>query len=81
MAAVEAMEAGCIPIVINKGGLKEIVFQGKDGFLWETEEELKKMTLRLIKSPKKIVEMRGQVIKSACRFDKASFCRKVYEIF
>lgn len=41
MTTVEAMANGCIPIVINKAGQKEIVENGTCGFLWNSEKELK----------------------------------------
>lgn len=47
ISTVEAMAAGCVPVVINKGGQAEIVRHGVDGFLWDTLEELKEYTLRL----------------------------------
>jgi len=40
IATVEAMSAGCIPVVINLGGQPEIVKDGKTGFLWNTPAEL-----------------------------------------
>lgn len=33
ISVVEAMSRGCIPITFNKGGLSEIIENGKDGFL------------------------------------------------
>ena len=48
IATVEAMAAGCVPVVINKGGQSEIVQHGLNGFLWNTEDELKKYTMMLI---------------------------------
>lgn len=47
ISTVEAMAAGCVPVVINKGGQAEIVRHGVDGFLWDTLEELKGHTLAL----------------------------------
>lgn len=47
ISTVEAMAAGCVPVVINKGGQAEIVRHGVDGFLWDTLEELKERTLLL----------------------------------
>jgi glycosyltransferase involved in cell wall biosynthesis len=44
IATVEAMSAGCVPLVINKGGQPEIVQHGVSGFLWNTLEELKERT-------------------------------------
>ena len=37
----EAMSAGCVPVVINKGGQPEIVQDKIDGFVWNNQEELK----------------------------------------
>ncbi len=47
ISTVEAMAAGCVPVVINKGGQPELVRHGVDGFLWETLAELKAHTLAL----------------------------------
>lgn len=45
---VEAMSGGCVPIVISKGGLSEIVQDGVNGFLWSSEQELKQELLAVI---------------------------------
>jgi L-malate glycosyltransferase len=47
MVTAEAMAAGCVPVVINKGGQSEIVEHAVNGFLWDTLEELKHYTLLL----------------------------------
>jgi glycosyltransferase involved in cell wall biosynthesis len=39
MSAAEAMAHGCIPILLNKGGYKETIEQGKSGFLFNSEKE------------------------------------------
>ena len=49
ITTVEAMASGCVPVVIGKGGQSEIVNHGKNGFLWDTLEELKRYTLMVIK--------------------------------
>ncbi len=48
ITAVEAMAAGCAPVLIGRGGLTELVRHGEDGFLWYTTDELRGYTLRLI---------------------------------
>lgn len=48
ISTVEAMAAGCVPVVINKGGQPEIVEHGVNGFVWETLDELRDYTTRLI---------------------------------
>jgi glycosyltransferase involved in cell wall biosynthesis len=47
IATVEAMAAGCVPIVINKGGQRDIVEHGVSGFLWNSLEEMGEYTLRV----------------------------------
>lgn len=48
MTTVEAMSAGCIPVVIGKAGQIEIVQDGENGFLWDTIEELKEKTVAVM---------------------------------
>ena len=40
ISTVEAMAAGAVPVVINKGAQSEIVQHGRNGFLWNTLDEL-----------------------------------------
>jgi glycosyltransferase involved in cell wall biosynthesis len=47
ISTVEAMAAGCVPVVINRGGQREIVEHGATGFLWDTLAELREYTLML----------------------------------
>ena len=47
IATVEAMAAGCVPVVANRGGQREIVEHGVSGFLWETTDDLRKYTTLL----------------------------------
>lgn len=51
MATVEAMQNGCIPVVINKGGQKEIVEAGVSGFLFDDLKGLCETTLKLAADP------------------------------
>lgn len=47
ITTVEAMSFGAVPVVINKGGQKETVVNGENGFLWDTEQECIESTLKL----------------------------------
>ena len=40
ITTVEAMAAGCVPVVLGKGGQPEIVNSGVNGILWTTPNEL-----------------------------------------
>ncbi len=44
MTTVEAMAGGCVPIVIDRAGQKEIVGENVDGFRWTTPEQLQQRT-------------------------------------
>lgn len=48
MTIVEAMQNYCVPIVFDGGGMKEIVENTKSGFRFNSIEELKDYTLKLI---------------------------------
>lgn len=48
MTVVEAMSAGCVPIIINVGGHKEIIENDVSGFLWDNRDGLIKNTKRLL---------------------------------
>lgn len=48
ITTVEAMSFGAVPVVINKGGQKETVAPGENGYLWDTEEECVEQTRKLI---------------------------------
>ncbi len=47
ITTVEAMAAGCVPVVINTGAQPEIVLD-HDNCLWDSLEDLKKKTLAII---------------------------------
>ena len=51
IATVEAMAAGAVPVVINKGAQPEIVQHGINGFVWNTLDQLKTYTQQLAEDP------------------------------
>ncbi|QQG43520.1 MAG: glycosyltransferase family 4 protein [Candidatus Daviesbacteria bacterium] len=80
ITTVEAMAAGCVPVVINKGGQREIVEQSKNGFLWNDLEELENQTIKLVKD----TSLRGQLAQNAIEkakfFSKENFCLRIERI-
>ena len=80
IALVEAMATGCVPLVVGKGGAREIVEEGKTGFFWEKEEELVEKTSSLLENPTKLLELSQAVVKSSKKFAKERFCREFNEI-
>ncbi len=73
ISTVEAMAAGCIPVVINRGGQREIVTHGVDGFLWETFDELREFTVRLIDDPELRLRMSDAARVRARALDRETF--------
>jgi L-malate glycosyltransferase len=76
IVTVEAMAAGCVPVVINKGAQPELVRHGVDGFLWDTIEELKAYTITLASDEALRARMAGAARARAASFDRASFVRR-----
>lgn len=82
MSVLEAMTTGCIPIVVDKGGLKETVTHGENGFLWRTMDELAEHTLRIVGMPsEEISSLQRNARLRYSAFSTASFEKRVSEIF
>lgn len=77
ISTVEAMTMGSVPLVFNGGGQKEIVEDKKDGFLWDSTDELVNLTTKLIKSPNVWIAMSTQAKKISERFSKEVFCERI----
>lgn len=77
ISTVEAMVKGTVPVVINAGGQKEIVKEGENGFLWDSIEELKSKTLKLIEDEPLLNKFSKQSAKDAEKFSKEKFCREI----
>ncbi len=73
MSTVEAMAAGCVPIVINKGGQPEIVEHGRSGFVWNTIDELKNYTQLLVSDERLRTQMASAARDRARQFGRERF--------
>lgn len=80
ISTVEAMGSGAVPIVINAGGQREIIENGKNGYLWDTLEELSDRTMSLIKNEKLLEEISIKAIERARIFGKDNFCESLRNI-
>lgn len=74
ISTVEAMGAGAVPVAINAGGQKEIVEDGKSGFLWNTQDELIDKTKKIIESKELLEKLSEGAVKRAGRFAGNRFC-------
>ena len=79
IATVEAMAAGCVPVVINKGGQPEIVEHGVNGFLWDKPEQLKAYTRRLVCDDQLRVRMSAAARERARYLRPGTICSTVSE--
>ncbi len=73
ISTVEAMAHGCVPVVYNGGGQKEIVDDGKTGYLWNTPDELIEKTNRIILRDLDNEALRKKIIKKSKQFDVSIF--------
>lgn len=77
MTTVEAMANGCVPVVINKAGQKEIVENKISGYLWDDLEQLKEFTLSLSNDEIKLEEFSKNAIKRSESFLMPAFSEKI----
>lgn len=79
ITTVEAMSAGCIPIVINRGGQKEIIREG-EGFLCESIEDISQRTLVLLETPSLLKSYSTRAALRAQAFSATAFYAKVAQL-
>jgi glycosyltransferase involved in cell wall biosynthesis len=80
ITTVEAMASGCVPVVINKAGQRQIVKDGENGYLWDSEEELIQKTLNLIDDEKLRITLSHKAIKRSKDFSRNIFNMRVEKI-
>lgn len=79
ITTVEAMAAGCVPVVIKAGAQPEIV-QNKSEYLWETLEELGAKTLKIVKDQNLWRRLSLAAQKRSQDFSKERFSQRLDEI-
>ena len=77
ITTVEAMSAGCIPVVINKGGQKEIITEGIDGFFFDDLQGLSDISLKIIRGEVDSKRIRENAIKNCRKFSNSYFAQKL----
>lgn len=77
IAPVEAMASGLVPLVIAKGGLPEIVDEGKDGYLWQNIDDLITKTNLLIDSPQLLKDISSAAVIKSRKFSKEKFAENL----
>lgn len=80
ISTVEAMRGGVVPVVINAGGQKEIIQDGKNGYLWDSLEDFMTKTNNLIKDKDLWEKMSKAAIERSKMFSKDIFCNNLRNI-
>ncbi|MCL5073809.1 MAG: glycosyltransferase [Actinobacteria bacterium] len=80
ITTVEAMASGCVPVVINKGGQTEIIQNGYNGFLFESWDELKEITLKICSGDISFNSIKENAIKSSKKFSSVNFERELLDL-
>lgn len=80
ITTIEAMSFGCIPIVINAGGQKEIIDNRVNGFLWNTIPELVDITHKVARSKELFEDISKESIASSKQFSKERFCQELGQL-
>lgn len=81
MTTVEAMQNYCAPVVINGGGQKEIVEHGKNGFLFNTLDELCDYTYQLIANSDQLLQTQMKAFERSHQFNQERFAREAMAFF
>jgi glycosyltransferase involved in cell wall biosynthesis len=80
IATVEAMAAGCVPVVIDKAGQREIVRHGVDGYRWTTLGELEALTRQVAGDQRLRARLSAGAVERAATFSEEAFAARWREI-
>lgn len=80
ITTVEAMGAGCVPVVFNAGGQREIIEDSKSGYLYNNLEDFVSRTNALIKDENLLKKMSEASIRRSDVFSGNRFCKNVKNI-
>lgn len=81
ISTIEAMAAGCVPIVINKGGQKEILGSDLQGLLWNSEIECLDSTMSVIRDTEEFKRYQKRSLDRVKTFGRAEFERVLWKMF
>ncbi len=70
---VESMAAGCVPILFNAGGHKEIIENGVNGFLWKDTGELYGLTRKVVTDEKLRKEISKKAVEDSKKYSYKNF--------
>lgn len=77
---VTAMAAGCVPVVLRRASLPEIVEDGRTGLLWDTPEQGSQLTRGLIADPDRQHGLAAMARTASRRFSEATFRTRLTDL-
>jgi len=80
ITTIEAMAAGCVPVVFAAGGQKDIVENKKSGYLWSNEQEFLKANLKIANNPKLLKSIGKNAVRRAACFSRYEFKKRLHEL-
>lgn len=80
ITTLEAMAAGVVPLAFNAGGQKDIIKNGKNGYLWNNQEELIDKSSKLIKDQRLIKDIADNARRQAEEYSCHKFNEKLHKI-
>lgn len=81
ISTLEAMAAGAVPVVINKGGQSEILQGNLSELLWDSKTEAIKTTADLIQDEAAYKQAQQNLKERLEQFDQPAFEQRVWEMF
>lgn len=79
IVVVEAMSAGCVPLVFAIGGPSETVSDGVDGLTWTELEQLVSATVSLADNPLLRARLVENAKARAADFDETTFAARLFD--
>ncbi|MDO8341238.1 MAG: glycosyltransferase family 4 protein [Candidatus Woesebacteria bacterium] len=80
ISLIESMAAGCVPVVYNAGGYKEIITSGENGFLWQNKKDLIRFTEKVTKTSGLYKKVSTQAKKTSLKYSYEFFKNNVCQI-
>lgn len=74
IAPLEAMASGCLVFSYAAGGIKEVIIEGKNGFLFDKDQQLIKKMVKIINQPKE----QKKVINEGINFVQKNFSYSIF---
>ncbi|MCU1672701.1 MAG: glycosyl transferase group 1 [Frankiales bacterium] len=80
MTTVEAMAGGCVPVVIDRAGQREIVREDVDGYRWSTTAQLLDRTVQLAGDESLRARLSASSVERAQAFSEDAFADRWHGI-